>query len=147
MTSANNNANPNAATDRAWFCPACGSADVVASALAGGAASCNICTWKGTVEDLPTFIFQHDLGTTPEEVFQQFFLDTRKLLGQHFATQIGHMLIKWGFLDAPTPENTKRIVKTLSRYVAAITKAAVVAIVEERKVMEKEKFREQSSGG
>ena len=49
--------------------------------------------------------------------------------------------------DAPTPENTKRIIKTLSRYVAAITKAAVVAIVEERKAMEKEKFREQSSGG
>ena len=43
----------------------------------------------------------------------------------YFATQIGHMLIKWGFLDAPTPENTKRIVKTLSRYVAAITKAEV----------------------
>jgi len=146
MNPVNNNANPNSSTDsRAYFCPACGSANVNASSLAGGSANCNICTWKGTVEELPTFVFQHDLGG-PEEVFRTFFLDIRKLLGQHFATQIGHLLIKWGFLDAPTPENQQRVIKTLSRYVAAITKAAVVAIVEERKAMEKEKFREQSSG-
>lgn len=147
MSSANNNANPNSAgTDRAYFCPACGSADVNVSALAGGNAKCNICSWSGSVEELPAFVFQHDLGG-PEEVFRSFFLDMRKLLGQHFATQIGHMLIKWGFLDTPTPENQQRVVKTLGRYVAAITKAAVVAIVEERRAMEKEKFREQSSAG
>lgn len=147
MNPANNNANPNATATRAYFCPACGGANVDASALSGGSAKCNVCTWTGTVEELPTFIFQHDLGGTPEEVFRTFFLDVRKLLGSHFATQIGHMLIKWGFLDAPTPQNQQRVVKTLGRYVAAITKAAVVAIVEERKAMEKEKFREQPPAG
>jgi hypothetical protein len=53
------------------------------------------------------------------------------------------MLIKWGFLEAPDGKNNVRIVKTLSRYVGAITKAVVTVIVAERQAMEKEKFREQ----
>lgn len=143
MMSANQNSNPNhQATDKAWFCPACASADITASTLAGGDAQCNTCTWKGAVEELPTFHFTHDMGT-PEEVFRSFFLDVRKLLGQNFATQIGHTLIKWGFLEPPDPKNHQAIVRTLSRYVGVITKAVVVAIIEERKAMEKEKFREQ----
>jgi hypothetical protein len=143
-TPANQNDKPNhTSADRAWFCPACGSSDVTASALAGGHANCNTCTWTGSVEELPTFLFTHDMGT-PEEVFRSFFIDTRKLLGQHFATQIGHMLIKWGFLEAPDGKNTARVVKLLSRYVGAITKAVVVAIVTERQAMEKEGFREQA---
>lgn len=146
MNSANENANPNRATpDRAWFCPACGSTDVTASSLAGGNANCNVCTWKGQVEDLPTFLFTHDLGT-PEEVFLAFFTDVRKVLGQHFAVQIGHLLVKWGFLDAPSKQNHERIVRTLSRYVGAAARAVVAAIVAERQAMEKEKFREQQSG-
>lgn len=143
MDSANQNHNPNHnPTDKAWFCPACGSSDITASSLAGGDASCNTCTWKGAVTDLPTFHFTHDMGT-PEEVFTAFFRDVRKLLGSSFATQIGHMLIKWGFLDAPDPKNHQQVVKTLSRYVGAITKAAVYAIVAERQAMEKEKLRER----
>lgn len=141
---ANQNDRPNhTPNDRAWFCPACGCADVTASSLAGGNAKCNVCTWAGTVEELPTFLFTHDMGT-PEEVFRAFFVDTRKLLGQHFATQFGHMLIKWGFLEAPNGKNHAVVVKTLSRYVGVITKAVVTAVVTERQAMEKEKFREQS---
>lgn len=146
-TPANQNDKPNhAPTDKAWFCPACGSSDVTASALAGGGASCNTCVWKGSVEELPTFFFTHDMGT-PEEVFRAFFIDTRKLLGQHFATQMGHLLIKWGFLDAPDGSDGKNhelLVKMLSRYVGAIAKAVVTAVVAERQAMEREKFREQS---
>lgn len=140
---ANQNDKPNHAnTDRAWFCPACGAADVTASSLAGGSASCNVCTWKGTVEELPTFLFSHDMGT-PDEVFRAFFLDMRKLLGQHFATQLGHLLIKWGFLDQPDNKNVLQVTKTLSRYVGSVTRAVVTAIIEERRAMEKERFREQ----
>ncbi len=143
-TPANQNDKPNhIATDKAWFCPACGGSDVTASALAGGNANCNTCTWKGAVEELPTFFFTHDMGT-PEEVFRAFFLDTRKLLGSTFATQFGHLLIKWGFLDAPDGKNNAQVVKVLSRYVGAITKAVVTTVVSERQAMEKEKFREQS---
>lgn len=143
--SANNNANPNVSqTDRAYFCPACGSANVDGSSLAGGSAKCNVCSWSGSVEEMPAFAFQHESGT-PDEIFRSFFLDVRKAFGQHIATQIGHLLIKWGFLDAPGPANQQRVIKTLARYVAAITKAAVVAIVEERKAIEKETFRAQST--
>ncbi len=143
MESANQNGNPNHnPTDRAWFCPACGSADITASSLAGGEASCNTCTWKGGTVDLPTFHFTHDMGT-PEEVFTAFFRDVRKLLGQNFATPIGHMLIKWGFLDAPDQKNAQQVTRTLSRFIGSISKAVVVAIIEERRAMEKEKHRGQ----
>ena len=144
-TPANGNSNPNNATpDKAWFCPACGSASVTASSLAGGAASCNTCTWRGAVEDLPTFFFTHDMGT-PEEVFHAFFGDVRKLLGKHFATQIGQMLIKWGFMDAPDGKNNAKVGRVLSRYVGSISRAAVTAIIAEREAMEKEKMRDQPS--
>ena len=104
MNPANGNANPNnQPTDKGWFCAACGSADVTASALAGGAAKCNVCTWVGKVEELATFFFTHDMGT-PQEVFKAFFMDMRKVMAKQFATVMGQMLIKWGFMDAPRSE-------------------------------------------
>lgn len=143
MDSANENANPNRAiTDRGWFCPACGGADVTASSLAGGKANCNICSWKGAVEELPTMLFEHDMGT-PEEILRSFFLDVRKLLGSSFATQFGHLLIKWGFLDAPTPKNQSHVIRVLTRYMGAITKAVVQAVLRERQAIEREKHGEQ----
>ena len=139
MNPANQNNNPNHATqDKAYFCPACGASDVTASALAGGNANCNICTWKGAVEELPTFHFTHDMGT-PEEVFRAFFVDVRKLLSQQFAVAFGQVLIKWGFLDAPDARNATKVTKMLSRYMGAVAKAVANAIVTERQAMEKEK--------
>jgi ribosomal protein L37AE/L43A len=36
--------------DFAYFCPACGTASVEASGLAGGVAKCDVCKWEGKVE-------------------------------------------------------------------------------------------------
>jgi hypothetical protein len=134
-----NDANPNQQpTDRGFFCPACGAADITASGLAGGAANCNICTWAGRVEDLATFHFTHGMGS-PDEVFRAFFLDMRKIIGKQFAVVIGQMLIKWGFMDAPDTKNHALVTKTLTRYMGAIAIAVCKAVVAERQAIEKEK--------
>jgi hypothetical protein len=136
--------NENSSTDVARFCPACGSADVVTSTLAGGDAACNVCSWKGQVEDLHAFRFSHDLGT-PEEVFRLFFLDIRKLLSRQFATEIGRLLIKWGFMDAPTAKNAALVQAHLARYVGSIGRAIAESVVQTRAEIEKERHCERSA--
>ena len=139
MNPANGNANPNnQPMDKGYFCPTCGCADVTASDLAGGAAKCNICTWTGKVEELATFRFTHDMGST-EEVFKAFFTDMRKVLARDFATAIGLLLIKWGFMDSPDPKNHDQIVRVLNRYMGAVAQAICKSIVAERQKMEREK--------
>ncbi len=140
MKPGNGNGNPNhQPTAQGYFCPACGGADVTTSSLAGGAANCNICSWVGKVEDLATFRFSHD-GGTPEEVFQRFFIDVRKLLAQQqFATAVGFLLIKWGFLDQPDPKTAEAFGKVLARYVGEAAKAIVKSIADTRAAIEKEK--------
>jgi hypothetical protein len=124
-------------TDVAWFCAQCGAADVSVSALAGGAAKCNVCSWQGKKEELAALPFAHDLGS-PDAVFQQFFSDIRRLLSQQFAQDVGRMLIKWGFLEAPTPKNAKKTQQILARYIATIAKALAASIVTTRAELEKE---------
>lgn len=139
---ANGNANPNnQPTDKGYFCPVCGGANVTASALAGGEAKCNICTWTGKVEELATFRFTHDMGS-PEEVFKAFFMDMRKVMAKHFATVMGQMLIKWGFMDAPDKKNHAQIVRVLNRYMGSISQAVCKAIIAERQAIEREKHGE-----
>lgn len=139
MKPANGNANPNSQlNDKAYFCTACGAADVTASALAGGDASCNVCGWKGHVEDLSVFHFSQDLGS-PEEVFRRFFMDVRQLFAKQLAQDLGQLLLKWGFMDTPTPKNMKAVQHQLARYLAGAAKAVAVSIVATRAELEKEK--------
>ena len=137
MSPANDNLAPNA---KALFCAACGSADVNASALTGGEASCNVCSWKGTTEELAAFHFKHELGSD-EQVFRQFFLDLRKILSARFAQDLGQMLIKWGFLDAPDAKNMPVVQRHLARYVGAVAKAIAETVVKTRAEIEKETHR------
>jgi hypothetical protein len=145
MSHANDNANPNSQpTAAGYFCPTCGAADVTASGLAGGAAKCNVCTWTGTVEELATFRFTHDMGS-PEEVFRAFFADMRRLISQEFAIAVGQLLIKWGFMDAPDAKSREQVRRTLARYVGVSAKAISEAIIRERQVIEREKHVKQPS--
>jgi hypothetical protein len=144
-TPANGNANPNHQEgDKGWFCPTCGAADVTASTLAGGDARCNVCTWKGRVEELATFHFQHGMGS-PDQIFRAFFMDMRKVMAREFSSSMGLILIKWGFMDAPDGKNMKKVQRTLARYLGAISQAVVKAIVAERQAIEKEEHGEQPS--
>lgn len=130
--------------DKALFCAACGSADVTTSALAGGDACCNVCGWKGKVEDLAAFRFSHNLGS-PEQVFHAFFIDVRNLLSRQFAQDLGQLLIKWGFLEVPDEQNLAEVRKNLARYCAGVAKAVVESISKTRADMEKEKYQDAPS--
>lgn len=132
--------NSASATDKAWFCSTCGAADISASELAGGEAHCNVCGWNGKVEDLATFRFSHGMNS-PDEVFRMFFLDVRKMLSAGFAQDIGQMLIKWGFLETPTPKNARAVQQRLARYIAAVAKGIVDSIVRTRAELEREQHR------
>ena len=129
--------------DIAYFCPECGSAKITASTLAGGAASCGVCTWQGSTTDLLTYTFQHALGSQ-DEIVRQFLLDARTVISKSFAIQIGSLLVRWGFVDDPTPSNVKAVNKQLARYVGAIATAVVKAVFETRGKVEKERRREPS---
>lgn len=138
-TPANGNANPNNTPNaKAWFCPTCGGADVTASSLAGGDATCNICGWKGPVEGLAVFHFNQDMGSQ-EQILRNIFMDLRKMMGVAFAQQLGTVLMKWGFMDVPDGSNQAATVKLLSRYTAAAARGILKGVIEERGTIEKEK--------
>jgi hypothetical protein len=120
--------------DKGLFCPACGGADVKASALAGGDASCNICNWTGKVEELATFHFSHDMGNQ-EQVFAHFFNDMRNLFSTAVAQGIGAVLLKWGFIDQPIDK------KVFARYIGGIAQATVKSVLETRQALEKERVK------
>ena len=135
---ANDNAMLTGSKDKALFCADCGCADVTTSALGGGEAGCNVCGWKGRVEDLAVFHFEHGSGSTPDEVFQRFFLDLRKLLSLQFAQDVGRLLIQWGFLEAPDGKNKAVVAKQLARYIGGIAKAIFESVAKTRADIEKE---------
>lgn len=121
-------------TDRAYFCPTCGSSDVEASPLVGGEASCSCCLWKGFTTDLVVHVFQHDLGSS-EEVLQAFAREFKNLLGKHMASPLAALLHKWGFFTtvSPTP-------KELTRYMNAVAISSLTAILDVRRQLEKERI-------
>lgn len=137
-------ANDNSLNSRALFCTACGSADVVASSLAGGEASCNVCSWKGKVEELAVLPFGHNMGDA-QQVFRSFFLEIRTLMSMQFGRDFGALLIKWGFLEQPTPKNADKVRKVLARYVAGAAKAILESVAKTRADIEKEEHRESPS--
>jgi hypothetical protein len=137
-----NNGAPN--KDKAYFCPTCGGADVTASLLAGGNAQCEVCSWKGQVEDLLVHHFSHGSGSQ-DEIARQFFLDIRNLFARTFATELGALLMKWGFLETVTPdsnqETRQRLGRALARYIGVIAQSAAKGIFETRAQLEKERIR------
>lgn len=118
----------------AKFCPKCGGSDVtVTSSFSGQSASVKCaCGWLGTVEELIVTQFKHGFAND-EQILQQMVTDLRNLLAKEFAKTFGAFLRKWGFLPADvTP-------LYLSRYVVAVAKATMQAIIETRQEIEKER--------
>ena len=74
------------------------------------------------------------------EAFQNMLNDMRKVYAQA-APQIGAFLLKWGFADETAG---KLNVRQLSRYVAAMAREALKALILERQKMEQEKHDGQS---
>ena len=133
MSPANDQSNSNAV---AYFCEGCGSADVTASGLSGGEASCGVCGWRGRVEELATLPFSHDM-TSQGEVFHRFFLDIRNLLSKN--PEVGALLIKWGFVEFPEPKNMELVKKKLARYLGSMCMSMTKSVIEIRQQLEKER--------
>lgn len=142
---ANDNSKLNSAsTDKAWFCPGCGSASVEASEL-GGTAKCLACTWTGTVADLNTYRFTHG-HASKEEVLHHFAMDVRTLFSQHIALEIGKLLLKWGFIVLPTlAKDSPAFSKTVARYIGGAARAVAKSMVETRADIDKEEHATHST--
>lgn len=125
-------ANDNAFTDKAYFCPGCGSSMVNASALSGSEASCGVCNWSGKTDDLVAVPFSQSMGS-PEEIFRQLTIDIRQLLAKDTATDLIKLLAKWGFLGPMIDK------QEVARYFGGIAKGITQGILETRQEIEKEK--------
>ena len=128
--------------DVALFCPHCASASVSKPSLAGGQAKCSVCSWEGKSEELAHFPFKHDFGQ-PEKVFRAFFTDFQKVIsGPPILIEFGTLLIKWGFLEEPTPKTSKVTAKLFARYMEDVFKAVALSVVATRAAIEKERCSE-----
>ena len=124
-------------SEMVYQCPGCGSPAVEFSNLVGGSARCNACRWEGVREDLLGTPFEHVLGT-PEGIGFELLNDTRRLLSSPlFLGELGGFLSRWGFIDLSLPKAV--LVKTVTRYVSAIARAVLTAVIQERETIEKER--------
>lgn len=122
------------------FCPQCSSSAVTSekgdTALVSPDQSsdifrCGGCGWAGVRSDLVVTEFEHDFGG-PDEIMNALMTDLRGLLAKTFALSFGSFLLKWGFLV--TPINPLH----LARYTAAVARAVLTSVLEERAKLEKE---------
>lgn len=114
------------------FCPQCGSAAVDYSPLAGGAATCRGCLWKGTNTDLLVVPIQHEF-LADEHIVNGMMSDLRKLLAGELGLPYLKFLLKWGFLEGDIARAKDTIDrKKFSRYIAAIAQAILLAVIETR---------------
>ncbi len=128
-------------SDVVYQCPQCGSPAVEYGELVNSSASCRACKWVGLREQLLATPFEHMLGTRDGIGFE-LFNDVRRLLTNSpaFLVSLGGFLARWGFVDLTRPQN--EVVRTTTRYVAAIASALLRAVIEERNKIEEEANRE-----
>lgn len=120
----------------AYFCPECASPSLSFSELVGGDASCRVCNWKGLRTDLLEKPFQQDVGN-PEQLVASFERDLRVHLAKDIGIALAKLLDRWGFLYGDA-DNQKVL---LGRYLRRMARATVLAILEERALIEKESGR------
>lgn len=128
----------------AKFCPECGSPSIEAgmTLLVEGAVTpydCKACGWHGGEGALLNIPFSHEFGDD-KDILIHLMGDLRTVLAKHCATAIGGFLMKWGFLSRAI--NNGQIVlnpRQLSRYMTVISKAVLIAVIDERHKMEREK--------
>ena len=122
------------------FCPQCGSpavsskeTDAVLTSVdpSSDVFTCSGCGWAGVRSDLVVTEFEHDFGGR-DEIMNALMADLRGLLAKTFAKSFGSFLLKWGFLA--TPINPLH----LARYTAAVARAVLTSVLEERTKLEKE---------
>ena len=125
------------------FCPECGSPSIQEKTigiftgdLGKVTCVCTACEWVGTVADLLVVPFSHELGGK-DNIVRELMGGLRVTLAKYCAVPIASYLIKWGFLDKTLDEPVLN--RQLARYMTAISKAVLTAIIVEREQLEKER--------
>jgi ribosomal protein S27AE len=126
-------ANDNSFTDKAYFCPACGTSMVDVQVMAG-TTTCGVCAWTGKIEELAAMPFSQEMGS-PEQVLHNLALDIRQFLSKDFVMPFLKMLSKWGFTSwPPTPQEA-------ARYMGSVAKSVALGLIQTRQEIEKEKVQ------
>jgi hypothetical protein len=92
---------------------------------------CTSCKWAGAREELVVQEFTHEMGSD-EQVLQSMVNDLRNVLAKEFAKSFGSFLLKWGFISRNISA------QELSRYVVAVARFTLAAIIETRQEIERE---------
>lgn len=124
-------ANDNAFTDKAYFCPACGSAMVDVKVLSGET-TCGVCSWHGRVDDLAAMPFSQEMGS-PEQVLQNLAIDIRQFMSKEFSVEFLRLAAKWGFISMPPNP------KEAARYLGSVAKSIALGLIQTRQEIEKER--------
>lgn len=121
------------------LCPTCGASSVDFSALIGGAAQCRACKWEGPSAELLLVPVEHMYGTREGTGFA-LNNDYRSLFkNKDFVRDFVAFLVKWGFVSAERSADKVSVnSKQALRYMSAVARSGLVAIVEEREKIEKE---------
>lgn len=121
-----------------YFCRECGSPSIERSMLDGGTASCRACGWAGTTTQLAAMPISHKFGGDAE-LLTSLVGDLRTILAREVGVTLVRFLQKWGFFTNET--DRVLMAKQAGRYMAAIARGIVTAVLEERDRMEVERAR------
>jgi len=125
------------------LCPQCGSPGVDYSALAGGKANCRGCRWQGSADDLLNLPGSAEVND--EGVLYRMLNDLRSLLSGELGLPYLKFLMKWGFLEGDVNNPARTIDrKQFARYIAAIGRAVLNAMIVERSRAEAERAAEKA---
>jgi ribosomal protein S27AE len=92
---------------------------------------CGTCGQTFKAEDLIVSKFKQEFGDD-SAILEQLVRSLRNTVAKDLAASMGSFLLKWGFLPRADPY-------LLSRYVNSCARAMLIAIIEERQKIEKER--------
>jgi len=118
----------------AMLCPQCSSPSIQPQDTGGYNVLCGICGWRGVASELVSMPFYHEFGSD-EGIATALMNDMRNVIAVHAGKPLGSFLLKWGFLKEPFDG------ADLGRYLGAIAKAILTAIIEENKKIAEEASR------
>lgn len=120
-----------------YFCPECGSPSIERGNLSMTTASCRACGWLGQSDKLAVMPLAHTMGTDADIVVSMVG-DLRTLLSRDLGTEMARFLQKYGFIDVLGPKRAFAG-KLVGRYLAAIARHIIMALIEERDKIEVER--------
>ena len=125
-------------TDKAVYCPTCGSSLIESSPIMG-TAKCQTCQWSGKIDALYDVPFTHSFDGR-EGVGDELANDMRRLMGAAtFMTDFVRFLSRWGFVSLEGEKKT--VANRVALYASAAARAVIQSIIATRTNQEQDKIR------